>query len=135
MRYQHHQLKQIEMILYDIIIQINETSRLTLCKALIYQCNIQFWTLLDLELNGSYYWQKNYLNLNKYNKEREVIKWQKNNPIAKAHPLGQVVQTPFFFWYNIKIRLKKFWRHTIPITPERNPENGQQDMDIKTKNK
>ena len=55
MRYQHHQLTPIETILYGIIIQINETSRLTLNKTLIYQCNIQFWTLLDLKLSGSYY--------------------------------------------------------------------------------
>ena len=56
MRYQHHQLTPIETILYGIIIQINETAPMTLNKTLIYQCNIQFWTLLDLELDfRSYY--------------------------------------------------------------------------------
>ena len=55
MRYQHHQLKPIETMLYGIIIQINETSRLTLNKAFIYQCNIQFRALLHLKLSGSYH--------------------------------------------------------------------------------
>ena len=68
--------------------------------------------------------------------KREVIQWQENNPVATAYRLRQVVPTPFVFWYNVKMKLKKVLKtYYTNHYEKRTPENDQQVNYIKIKNK